>query len=421
MARRGFFAELNHQMQQAEKRNRQHQAAAFRAQQAAERQAEKARRELERAQVAASKASAREQTEADRHAKAMYQESRLADVEAMNADLANDYSEIDSMLAWTLSVDDHVDLNDLRVKAEHPPFDPGPLGQPVPPMPPLVYPPQPQYVEPPAPTGMFASKKKHEEAVIRAKAAHEAAYAAWHASATTQHQAYVAEQQRREHAERDRLIQLTHAQAQYRVECGQREEAAAAQNAELDRLINDLAFDVESAIRDYVGIVLANSVWPDVFPVSIEHTFDLATRELTLTASVPEPSAVPSVKEYRYVKAKDEIASTSLPVKEQKERYASAVWQVATRVLHEVFEADRSGKIHSISLTVGASRVAPHTGLPEFIPLAIVAADRATFLTFDLSNVVPHATLKHLGGALSKSPFDMTAADTSSGVRVRGQ
>lgn len=268
---------------------------------------------------------------------------------------------------------------------------------------------------------MFASKKKHEEAIAQAKAAHEAAYAAWHAAATAQHQAYVAEQQRRADAERDRVEKLAQAQAQYQAECAQREADAAAQNAELDRLINDLAFDVETAIQDYVGIVLANSVWPDAFPVAFEHTFDLATRELTLTATVPEPSSLPSVKEYKYVKAKDEVTSTNLPVKEQKERYASAVWQVATRVLHEVFEADRSGKIHSISLTVGASHIAPHTGLPEFVPLAIVAADRATFLTFNLGNVVPHATLTHLGAALSKSPFDMTPADTSTGVRVRGQ
>ena len=40
---------------------------------------------------------------------------------------------------------------------------------------------------------------------------------------------------------------------------------------------------------------------------------------------------------------------------------------------------------------------------------------------FDLANVVPHATLTHLGAALSKSPFDLTPADSSAGVRVRGR
>jgi restriction system protein len=57
--------------------------------------------------------------------------------------------------------------------------------------------------------------------------------------------------------------------------------------------------------------------------------------------------------------------------------------------------------------------------LRESVPLVIVAADRETFRRFDLSNVVPQATLEHLGAAISRSPFDLAPADTSRGVRVR--
>lgn len=121
------------------------------------------------------------------------------------------------------------------------------------------------------------------------------------------------------------------------------------------------------------------------------------------------------------MKAKDEIASTSLSLKEQKDRYANAVFQVAVRTLHEVFEADRNGKVHSIALSLVTSSISPATGLKEIIPLVIAAADRVTFSGFDLRNVVPRATLEHLGAAVSKSPFDLTPADASRGVRVRGQ
>ncbi|MGH3628666.1 MAG: hypothetical protein ACRDRL_14680, partial [Sciscionella sp.] len=207
----------------------------------------------------------------------------------------------------------------------------------------------------------------------------------------------------------------------YKIECDQREAEAGARNQELDKLVNDLAFDIESAIHEYVGIVLANSVYPDAFPVEHGYVFDLVTRELTLTVTVPPPSAVPTVKGYKYVKVNDEISSTSLPVKAQKDRYASAVHQVAVRTLHEIFEADRGSKICLIALTVVTDTIAPGTGLPETIPFVIVAADRETFGRFDLTNVVPRATLEHLGAAVSKSPFDLTPADTSRGVRVRRQ
>jgi hypothetical protein len=100
---------------------------------------------------------------------------------------------------------------------------------------------------------------------------------------------------------------LRTAEAQYKIECQQREAEAEARNQELDKLISNLAFDVESAIHEYVGIVLSNSAYPDPFPVSHDHEFDLSSRELRLTVTVPQPSDVPAVKEYRYVKAKDEI------------------------------------------------------------------------------------------------------------------
>jgi restriction system protein len=134
--------------------------------------------------------------------------------------------------------------------------------------------------------------------------------------------------------------------------------------------------------------------------------------------TVPEPTSLPAIKEHKYVKARDEITPTALPLREQKARYAEAVWQVAVRTLHEVFEADRAGKIHSIALIVGVETVAPATGLPTRLPLVVAAADRETFGKFDLTNVVPRATLEHLGAALSKSPFDLTPADTSPGVRT---
>lgn len=424
MARRGFFAELNYQSQQAEKRRRQQTAAGYRAQAAAQREAERTHKGAVRAQAAAARGTAAQQKEAAKEAARMHVEARTAEVAAMNADLSQRYDEIDGLLASTLDVDDFVDLESLKITiVEHPPFDPGELATPVPPMAQLVYPPEPAYQEPAGPKGLsgaFGGKKRHEEAVTLARASHDVALRSWHERCTRMHADYLAESAQRDQNEGDRVNRLATAESTYHQECRLREADADAHNQDLSTFINDLAFDVESAIQDYVGVVLSNSVYPDTFPVSHDHKFDIGSRELTLAVTVPEPSSLPPVKEYRYVKAKDEIVPTALPVKAQKERYANAVWQVAVRTLHEIFEGDRAGKIRSVALTVGAGRIAPTTGRPEEVPLVVVAADRDTFTTFDLTNVVPHATLTHLGAALSKSPFELAAADTGTGVRVRG-
>lgn len=424
MAKRGFFAELNHQAQLAEKKRRQQQAAAFRAQAAAEREADRARKAAERARASAARVAAADQKAAEKEAARLHVEAKLAEVASLNAEVEGTVAEIEGLLAWTLEVDDYVELENLRTTVEHPRFESGRLGTPGPRVPDLVYPPEPVYQEPPMPGSIgaaFGGRKRHEQAVEQARRAFDAARREWHELATAMHTQHVADLARYEDGERRRLAQLAAAEAAYRKECEQREALAAARNAELSAFINELAFDVESAIDEYVGIVLSNSVYPSSFPVSHAHSFTLETRELTLVTTLPEPSAMPSVKEYRYVKAKDEIVATPLTSKVQKDRYAEAVWQVAVRTLHEVFEADRAGKIHSITLTVGVDRGSPATGLPETVPLVRVAADRETFRGFDLANVVPQATLVHLGAALSKSPFDLAPADTSRGVRVRGQ
>ncbi|MET7397566.1 hypothetical protein ABZS66_29180 [Dactylosporangium sp. NPDC005572] len=425
MARRGFFAELNYQAQQAEKRRRQQAAAAYRAQVAAQREAERAYKAYQRAAAAAARASAAEHAEAQRLAARMHVEARTAEAEAMNADLAQLFEDLDGLLASTLDVDDYVDLESLRIRSvEHPPFDAGPLSRPVPPPPPPVYPPEPQYQEPAAPTGLsgaFGGKKRYEEAIAQARATHETAHRAWREHCARMHAGYSAELERRRKADQDRVQKLDAAEEIYRQECRQREVEAEAHNQNLSQFINNLAFDVESAIRDYVAVVLSNSVYPDAFSVTYEHSFDISSRELTLQVTVPDPSAIPAVRGYRYVKAKDEIVPTALPAKERKERYANAVWQVALRTLHEIFEADRAAKIRSIALSVSTDRTAPATGRPEEVPLVVAAADRDTFGTFDLAHVVPHATLVHLGATLSKSPFDLTPADTSAGVRIRGR
>ena len=424
MAKRGFFAEINYQAQQAEKRRRQQEAQAVRAHNAAVREHDRAVKAAERARAAAARASEAQRKAAEKEAARLHAEARTAEVEAMNADLAAAYDDIDGLLGWTLEFDDYVDLESLKVAAEHPPFDPGKHGTPVPPVPELVYPPEPTYVEPPAPKGLgaaFGGKKKHAEAVAVAQAEHQKAVSFWQEKNTKMYEHHVAALAKREQDEAERLVKLAEAEAAYKAECAQREAEVSAKNDELTKFINDLAFDLEYAIEDYVGIVLSNSVYPDSFPVEHDHKFDLASRELTLQVNIPEPSAVPSVKEYRYVKAKDEIAASQHSAKVQKDRYAFAVHQVAVRTLHEVFEADRAGKIHSIALTVGVNRTNPATGQPEHVPLALVAADRETFNSFDLANVVPSATLEHLGASVSRSPFDLIPADRSRGVRQRGQ
>jgi restriction system protein len=160
-------------------------------------------------------------------------------------------------------------------------------------------------------------------------------------------------------------------------------------------------------------------VYPDLLQVEHDFAFDSELKELALTVLMSAPTSLPTEKAYKYVKAKDEIAVTALPKKELKDRYASAVHQVALRTLHEIFEADRAAQITTIALKVATAANDPATGRNKRTTLVAVAAERESFLEFDLSNVVPLATLQHLGASASKSPYDLVGIDESPGVRGR--
>jgi len=375
MAKRGFFAELQHQNQLAAKRDAQAQRAHARENAAAQRHAEQARRQSERAAAQLARASATDQKAAEREAKRLHEEARLAEVVSLNAQLAETFDEIDSILSATLAVDDFVDLEELRVTAEHPPFARTDLEVPTPPPTPISAPPEPVLVEPEAPKGvggMFGGKRKHAEAVAAAQEAFVAAHQSWQADAARIPARQLQQMQERDAAEHQRLVELEAERGAYDRECEAREAEAARANTRLDDLIKGMQSGADAAIQEYVGIVLGNSVYPEALSVEHDFDFDSELKELALTVLMSPPEALPSEKGYRYVKAKDEITATALPKRNLKARYASAVYQVALRTLHEIFEADRAGQINTVALAVATDANDPATGLNKRTTLVAV-------------------------------------------------
>lgn len=418
MARRGFLADLHRMAVRAEADRRREERERERAYRSAVIKAQQLRNAKERAAAQAIRASDAERKRAEKEAREAHLAAMEAEVDRRNAELDQVYDHLECLLEATLDVDDFIDLNTLRRKVAHPPFDRADLQRP------LVKPADVSEVRPPTllipaePRGLRAlfGKKKYLLAVERARQEHDAAMVKWHQSdqERLQRNDVAAEEHRR--ADAKRIGALNTEKARYSRECEKRENEVKSHNDEVDTLINDRAYGAPQAIQEYVSIVMANSVYPTHFQATHTFIFDGDNAELKLRVLVPGPDTVPTVKAYKYVKASDEIVEVPLPLKICKERYGGAVNQVALRSLHEVFEADRRGTIKTISLEVGTETIHPATGRATYVPFVAVGAERDTFSSFDLSNVVPSATLERLGASVSKSPFDLVAAN-SKGVR----
>jgi restriction system protein len=252
--------------------------------------------------------------------------------------------------------------------------------------------------------------------VAAARAKYEAESEAWRIAMAQAEARRIEEAALYQEREIQRLAALQAAQDSYAAECAEREQEAASQNCAVDALIANLGYGIPEAIEEYIGIVLSNAIYPDHFPIENEFSYVPDSAELTLRVSVPAPDQISTVKSYKYAKATDEITSVQMTAKACKDRYTSAIYQVALRVPHEVFEADRRGLIGSVSLEVGTHTIHPATGISGFIPFVAMGVSREEFLKLELSNVVPGATLTHLGASVSKNPFDLVPAIVS-GVR----
>lgn len=418
MARRGFFAEIQHQARVAAQQRDRAERESLRLYAAAVREADQAKRASERAQTQLAKAVDTERKRLEKEAREAHIANMEAEVVQRNTQLEQIYSDIDSLLACTLEVDDYVELESLRAIASHPPFDRTDLEVPIPIPSPILAPKEPLLVLPKPPSGLasFFGKKKHAEAVASAQWIYEQAMTEWRNGCRNLEAARLKAKEEHVQAEEQRVVTLEAERERYTQECAARELVVIELNKRLDELITNLGYGTTEAIQEYLSIVLSNSVYPEHFQVIHEFGFDPLTAEMQLRVLVPGPSDIPKIKLYKYTKASNEITSTALSQKECRDRYAGAIHQVALRSFHEVFECDRRGLIKTIALEVGAETIDPATGQQIYVPFVIAGAERESFLAFDLSAVVPALTLGRLGAAVSKNPFDLVAAE-SAGVR----
>lgn len=418
MARRGFFAELQHQSRVAAREREKRDKQATQHHLATVRFEEQARKAEERAISQLAKISEAERKRLEKEARDARVAAKEAEVIERNSQLEAIYEDLESLLSSSLAVDDFVDLTSLRSTAKYPPFDRRDLEIPLPSPKPIQDPAEPRLILPTQPSGIFGifGKKKFSESVETVRNAHKQALVDWHAKCEYFKSCRQAAEKARDLEEAQRLEALRLERQRYAHECAKREEEANELNKDLDDLIANLGYGTVDAVQEYVSIVLANSVYPNHFKVHHEFEFDPATAELRLQAVVPGPNDLPNIKAYKYTKSTDEISSISLSQKECRDRYAHAIHQVALRSFHEIFEADRRGLIQTISLEVGTNAVDPAVGHKVYVPLVIAGAERKQFLSFDLSSVIPNLTLGRMGAALSKNPFGLVPTERQ-GVR----
>ena len=359
-------------------------AAEQRANTAAAQQRDLIRRNADLAIAAAQQAAS--DTERQREHQRLYAEARMADAAAANAEIRARISDLEALLLSTLDVDDHIDLQVFKKPTAVPPFDPGPLGRPLPA-------PRWESYLPPQPRGvgkLLGGDRLRQHQTEQARRAYEDARARWVAGEERRRQQLAARRQAYEESRRRYA------------------ERVAAYNAEVDRFAAAVAGADPASVVEYFAMVLGNSVYPDDFPQHFRLAYLPKQRHLLIEYHLPPIEVIPPVREYRYDSVRDDLTAVPRDVAEMRDRYVEVIARVTLRTIHEVIEADRGGLVRQVSFNGIVDTIDRRTGRFVRPCLVSVHTDRDTFAAIKLRRVDPVACVKHLQGALSPTPDELT-------------
>lgn len=162
------------------------------------------------------------------------------------------------------------------------------------------------------------------------------------------------------------------------------------------------------AVEECCDLVLNSSEYPDYFPKNWVLEYRADNRMVVVDYDLPSPNQLPTVKAYSYVKSRDEITEKQLTAAESKKLYDKVIYQLCIRTIHELFEADVVNAIDAVAFNGLVTNINPATGIKETKTIISVMADKNKFIAFDLSQVDPKATFKHLKGVAAATLVDLT-------------
>jgi restriction system protein len=372
--RRGFFAELQHQLRMRERE----QQRILQRQQRLEAQAA---REQQRAVKAAELASAR----AAKEQQVRYVEQRRAYAAHRTRMVRERVEELASLLASYVPTEVLWPTDLLRSEFQPRPFTPGPELAAASPAP--VW----EQFAPPAPTGwqrvrssgyqrqVEQKRADFEEALAQHMSREEHRMAAWDA-AVRSHEA----------AERVRAEEVEQSNAQLEV-LRQRFEAADP-----------------AAVEECFEVFLKAAGLPVDLPIDVEVAYQSQPRRLLIDRRLPGIEVIPPEREYRYVRERDEIVSSARSPKEVQQRYADLLGRLVLLTMRDAFAVRPGSLVEEVAVNGVVAGRNKATGRPEDHVLISVSATRAQFEDLVLTELDPVACLQqHLNAIVSPHPWDL--------------
>lgn len=329
--------------------------------------------------------SERERKQLEKEAQQQYLADRLQETEERSAETADYIKALSTVLEHTLTVDDTIAFDSLRVKYEYPSFSP----------------PQELTRETPAPNEAEFLKKVKPMGLLENALGMKGRYQREIQAAKQQYNDALKAYEAAEAEKKAKLEQL-------RAEYGANRKAFFSKVEQRDQEVTFLEKEYNegeaSAILTYATMVLERSEYPDGFPQNFRLAYVAESKELVIEYELPWVDIIPTAAEYKYNKTKDTIEEKPRKSSEVKALYQDVVAAVALRTIHEVLEADQGDHIQIITFNGFVNAVDPATGNDIRPCLVSVRTTKNSFVGLNLGRIDKQVCLRNLGAQVSSRP-----------------
>jgi restriction system protein len=186
------------------------------------------------------------------------------------------------------------------------------------------------------------------------------------------------------------------------------EEQQSLANAIIDKKKSEYFDQVPERIIEYCNMVLERSEYPDNFPRSCLLEYLAESKTLIAEYDLPSVTALPTVKEVKYVATKDIFTETHVTPVWLNRLYDDLIYQIALGTINELFQADSAQALEVVVFNGWVSSVDRATGNMVNPCIVSIQVSKAEFKQINLALVEPRACFKKLKGISASTLAEMT-------------
>jgi len=252
------------------------------------------------------------------------------------------------------------------------------------------------------------AKAKWREKVDHLEREFEEAKANWHIKCASIDDSYRNALASNDEAHRDSLLKYAIQIAAWDRAKQEHRDKQKAKNDQVKALRVEYSAGVPSAVEYFCAEVLNNSIYPEDFPRGNILSFNQNSGVLIIDYELPDHSAFPTVKEVKYIVAREQFQEVPLSDAWLKKTYDEVLYQIALRTLHELYIADEAEVLKSIVFNGWVQSIDKATGHDTHGCILSVQAEREEFLQINLIQVDPKACFRKLKGIASSKLIELT-------------